>query len=430
MNRPAQPEAGTAEVNRTLGLSDAGSRRPKARRLLIAGAVLVALLLVWRFARDDEPPAHYATEPARVGDLTLYVTATGTLEPTNQVEVGIEVSGTIAEVLVDYNDRVEVGQVLARLDTARLQAQVLQARATLASAQARLRTAQARVTEAANEYQRLERVRALSGGKVPSQSELDRARAALLSAQAEEAAANAAIGEAEARLEVNETDLSKAIIRSPIDGVVLDRAVDAGQTVAASLQTPVLFTLAEDLKQMDLHVDVDEADVGRVAAGQSASFSVAAYPDREFPARIREVRYAPQSVEGVVTYETILSVANDDLALRPGMTATADILVEQLPDVLLVPDAALRFAPPPGNLVQRKPNPLSRLFGRRNSGPPLPTPGSDILQRGERVWTLREGSPTPVPVTVGTGDGRVTRILSGDITDGTELIVRRLSTDR
>jgi len=301
-----------------------GGGEPKSfwrgRNLIIAGLLLL-LVMAGLYFSDSDPATEYETAAAVRGDLLIYVIATGALEPTNKVEVGIEVSGTIASVEGDYNDQVKAGQVLARLDTAKLSAQVLQARATLKSASARALTTEARSTEARNEFARLKKVQELSGGKVPSQSDLDRAQAVLLSAQADETAAEAAISEAQARLEVAETDLSKAIIRAPISGIVLDRAVEPGQTVAAALQTPVLFTLAEDLRQMELHVDVDEADVGLVAAGQQATFSVDAYTDREFPALIKEVRFAPKTVEGVVTYETVLTVDNGDLALRPGMTA-------------------------------------------------------------------------------------------------------------
>ncbi|MEL0082994.1 MAG: efflux RND transporter periplasmic adaptor subunit [Gammaproteobacteria bacterium] len=383
----------------------------RPRNLVIIALLVIAIVTAIRLTGGD-PATQYQTALVERKELLIYVTATGALEPTNKVDVGIEVSGTIATVEVDYNDRVETGQVLARLDTAKLSAQVLQARATLESARARLLIARARLTEASNEFDRLQQVRELSGGKVPSQSELDRAEAATLSARADETAAHAAIAEAEARLEVNETDLSKAIIRAPISGIVLNRTVDPGQTVAASLQTPVLFTLAEDLQQMELRVDVDEADVGRVTAGQQATFSVDAYPERDFPAEIKEVRFAPKTVEGVVTYETILTVDNSDLALRPGMTATADILVQRLTDVLLAPNAALRFTPLPENIDT----------GDRGSSPQAS--GSPV----DQVWRLENGKPMAITVNAGASDGEMTEIGEATIGVGTPLIVRRLPT--
>ncbi|MBL4623415.1 MAG: efflux RND transporter periplasmic adaptor subunit [Immundisolibacteraceae bacterium] len=406
-----QQRAGVGAVAETLELNQ--PQQPslwRARNLIIA-ALVVLFIAVMVIRSNKAPPTEYQTAPAVRAELLIHVTATGALEPTNKVEVGIEVSGTIATVEVDYNDRVEAGQVLARLDTAKLSAQVLQARATLESARARLLTAQARSTEAGNEYARLEEVHELSGGKVPSQSDLDRAKATFLSAKADETAATAAISEAKARLEINDTDLSKAIIRAPISGIVLDRAVDPGQTVAASLQTPVLFTLAEDLQKMELHVDVDEADVGLVAVGQQATFSVDAYTSRDFPAEIKEVRFAPKTVEGVVTYETVLTVDNSDLALRPGMTATAEILVQRLTNVLQVPNAALRFTPLPENIDSDE-----EAIEDVEAG-----------QSQDRVWQLVDNKPTPLVMTAGASDSEMTVATETQISVGTELIIKRLA---
>ena len=403
-----QQRTATSAVAETLELGQ--PQRPsiwRRRNLVIAGLALL-LIVVVVIRGNKAPPVEYQTAPAIRAELLIHVTATGALEPTNKVEVGIEVSGTIATVEVDYNDRVTAGQVLARLDTAKLSAQVLQARATLESARARLLTAQARSTEAGNEFARLEQVHQLSAGKVPSQSDLDRAKATLLGARADESAAHAAISETQARLDINETDLSKAIIRAPISGIVLDRAVDPGQTVAASLQTPVLFTLAEDLQQMELHVDVDEADVGLVAVGQQATFSVDAYTSRDFPAQITEVRFAPKTVEGVVTYETVLSVDNSDLALRPGMTATAEILVQRLTDVLQVPNAALRFTPLAENID--------------NSDQV-----TDPKQSRDQVWQLEDNRPVPLVMTAGASDRDMTVATDTQISVGTELIIKRLA---
>ena len=403
-----QQRSATSAVAETLELGQ--PQRPsiwRRRNLVIAGLALL-LIVVVVIRGNKAPPVEYQTAPAIRAELLIHVTATGALEPTNKVEVGIEVSGTIATVEVDYNDRVTAGQVLARLDTAKLSAQVLQARATLESARARLLTAQARSTEAGNEFARLEQVHQLSAGKVPSQSDLDRAKATLLGARADESAAHAAISEAQARLDINETDLSKAIIRAPISGIVLDRAVDPGQTVAASLQTPVLFTLAEDLQQMELHVDVDEADVGLVAVGQQATFSVDAYTSRDFPAQITEVRFAPKTVEGVVTYETVLSVDNSDLALRPGMTATAEILVQRLTNVLQVPNAALRFTPLAENID--------------NSDQV-----TDPKQSRDQVWQLEDNRPIPLVMTAGASDRDMTVATDTQISVGTELIIKRLA---
>lgn len=273
------------DVAGTLGLDASSGRRSRLKRWLIWGTAVVALAiaaLAW-FMRDRTDGVQYETAAVRRGNLTVMVTATGNLEPTNQVEVGIEVSGTIKTVEVDYNDRLKVGQVLARLDTTKLEAQVQQSEAALASARARVLQAKASVEEAKAQLARLTRVRELSGGKVPSENEMDSARAAFARARADEASARAVVAETQATLDANRADLGKAVIRSPIDGVVLTRSAEPGQTVAASFQAPVLFVLAEDLARMELHVDVDEADVGHVRDGQEATFTVDAYPDRAFP---------------------------------------------------------------------------------------------------------------------------------------------------
>jgi HlyD family secretion protein len=368
----------------------------------------------------------YKTAQVQEGQLVVTVTATGELEPVNQVEVGTEVSGTIETVAVNFNDRVKAGQVLAKLDTDTLEAQVLKSQAALESARANLLQAQASVIEARNELKRLKHVQELSGGKVPSRHDLDTAEATLKRAQAEEATAKAQIAEAEATLRVNQTNLDKAVICSPINGIVLERKVEPGQTVAASLQTPVLFTLAEDLAQMELHVDVDEADVGQVKEGQDATFTVDAYPDRIFPAKITEVRFAPQTEEGVVTYETVLSADNSDLSLRPGMTATAEIIVKKVENAILVPNAALRFAPPEHEKQGAKrsrglvgtllPRPPMRRSPKKNQD--TPTHSTDKL-----VWTLQDRVPVPISVRIGATDGSMTEVVAGEIKPGMSLLV-------
>jgi HlyD family secretion protein len=389
---------------------------------VIIGAVIAGLVL----ARTNQPDGTpYRTEKARRGDLIVTVTATGNLEPTNQVDVGTELSGTVRSVNADYNDTVTLGQVLARLDTLKLEAQNLQYKAAVASAKAKVLQAQATVKEARSNLKRLRKVRELSGNKSPSQCDIDAADAALDRATADEASAKAAVSQAQAVLKANETDLQKAIIRSPINGVVLGRNVEPGQTVAASLQAPVLFTLAEDLSQMELHVDVDEADVGQVREGQAATFTVDAYPDRTFQAQITQVRCGSETTDGVVTYETVLKVDNTDLSLKPGMTATADITVQKVEDVLLIPNAALRFTPPApaerktasggGLLNALLPHPRRRQSQRRHA--------NTISYDEQRVWTLREGQLVPVVVTTGATDGTLTEITAGDVSPGAPFVV-------
>lgn len=413
----------TADLQRTLGLDESANGRRRVRVWLV-GAFLLALagLAITFLVGGDDEAVRFRTTDAQTGDLTVTVTATGQLKPVNQVDVGTEVSGTIESVVVDYNDRVSAGQVLARLDTAKLEAQVLQSKAALASARARVNEMQATVVETRLKSDRCKR---LAENSLCSREDLDTAQAAHLRAQAQEADARAKVAEAAAKLSLDETNLEKAVIRAPIDAIVLERQVEPGQTVAASLQTPVLFTLAEDLRQMELHVDVDEADVGQVREGQAATFSVDAYARRSFPARITQVRFAPRTVEGVVTYETLLSVDNADLSLRPGMTATADITVKTVEGALLVPNTALRFTPPA--TVARAPQNggglFSRLLIRRPAKKAETLSGKPAAGSRQQVWVLRDGRPVAVPVTVGVSDSRQTEILDGELAAGMPVIV-------
>jgi HlyD family secretion protein len=350
------------------------------------------------------------------------VTATGALQPVNQVDVGSELSGIIDTVEVDFNDRVQRGQVLARLDTDRLQARVIEAEASLASANAKLEEAKATVLETRLRYERCEQ---LAERKLCTQEDLDTNRAAHARARAVEASARAQVSVADATLDGNRTELGKAEIRSPIDGLVLQRQIEPGQTVAASLQAPVLFTLAEDLAQMELIVAVDEADVGKISEGQHAIFTVDAYPERKFPAQITQVRFAPQTIEGVVTYETVLAVDNSDLSLRPGMTATAIITVQQLRDVMLVSNAALRFTPP----VSKKAKSGGKgIFGALFRRPPHSRRRNETETDGaQQLWLLNGGAPYAVEVETGASDGSMTVISSGDIEPGQRVLIDAVS---
>jgi HlyD family secretion protein len=323
-----------ADVEQTL--SNLGGPAPAPWRRWIKWAVLALIVvaaLYFFFGRNATGETKYITAEVTKGDLTVTVTATGNLEPRNQVDIGSELSGTLRAVNVDVNDVVKAGQLLAALDTSRLKAQVLQAQSSLASADARVVQAEASAKEARANYQRLLKVRELSGNKIPSQQDMDVSESTVARADGEIVAAKAAVQQARASVETVQTDLSKTEIRSPINGVVLVRSVELGQTVAASLQAPILFTLAEDLKKMELHVSVDEADVGSVLVGQQASFTVDAFPNRRFQAHITQVHFASNNTQkatgsgtssassatstGVVTYETVLEVDNSELLLRP-----------------------------------------------------------------------------------------------------------------
>jgi HlyD family secretion protein len=413
-------------------LGPAGGRRPWWRSpTLWVTLVLLALAAAgtwyWLGKRTAAGAPRYETQAATRGPLTVTVTANGTLQPTTQVAIGSELSGTVKRVLVDVNDQVKKGQLLVELDDARLRDQVNGSRAALAAAQAAVQQARATTAEAKGNLARLQDVFARSGGQVPAQAEMASAEAALARAQANEASALANVAQARATLSSNETNLTKAAIRSPINGIVLSRAVEPGNAVAASLQAVTLFTLAEDLTKMKLSVNVDEADVGQVRDGQQARFTVAAYPTRRFPARILRVGQGSTTKDNVVTYVTDLSVDNADQSLRPGMTATATITTVQRSDALLVPNAALRFNPEAGAADAASGNGgsiVSRMMPRppRGLGGGARRAGTDIAQV-RQVWVLLDGRPRAVSVTPGVSDGRMTEITGGELKAGDNVIV-------
>jgi HlyD family secretion protein len=421
--------ADTERIDELLGPGSARAwwRRPLWWSLAVLLLALAAGIAWWQGGRRAEAP-RYVTEPVARGDLTVTVTANGTLQPTRSVGVGSELSGTVARVLADINDRVKRGQVLLELDTAKLRDQIARSRATLASSEARVAQAAATVKEARGNLARMQAVQKLSGGKVPSQAELENAQATLDRSLADETAARAAVTDARAAASSDETNLRKASIRSPIDGVVLTRAVDPGNAVAASLQAVTLFTIAEDLTRMILKANIDEADVGKVREGLGATFTVSAYPNRRYPAKITRVGYGSTTKENVVTYVAELEVENGDLSLRPGMTATATITATERRGVLLVPNAALRFAPAAadaapaaaaGGLVSRLVPRPPRTGAARKAGT---TPAG-----ARQVWVLREGVPVEVAVMPGVSDGRRTEVESAELREGDAVITDQVA---
>jgi len=409
-------------------------RRPSLWAAVAAAVLVIGGLTYWQSQQKAKAAPVFVTEALKKGDLTLTVTANGTLQPTRSVDIGSELSGTVKRVLVDVNDRVKAGQVMVELDTAKLQDQVTQARAGLASAQAELAQAVATTKEARATLARYEEVARLSGGKVPSATELDSARATRERAVASEADAQAAVAEARATLSTNETNLSKASIRSPINGVVLSRSVDPGNAVAASLQAVTLFEVAEDLTQLKLDVAVDEADVGNVKVGQQATFTVSAFPSRRYPASINRVAFGSTKTDNVVTYTTTLDVNNQDLSLRPGMTAAATIVAKQAQGVLVVPNTALRFTPSNGNSGAAASASgggiLSKLMPRPPSGNAKPkTAGTDLRSAGgaRQIWVLEQGQPVAVPVKTGISDGRNTEVSGEQLKEGMAVITEQRS---
>jgi len=422
------------DIDQTLGIDQSSDHKKRPKWWFIIALLIIASVtgtVVWKVTKNSNS-MQYLTQKVQRGDLIVTVTATGALEPTNQVDVGSELSGIIKTVEVDYNDRVKVGQILARLDTDKLKAKVLQSKASLESARAKVLEAQATVKESGDQLVRLKEVWELSNKMVPSQQDLDAAQAALHRAKAAEATAKAQVSQAQATLEADETDLAKTVIHSPINGIVLTRNVEPGQTVAASFQAPVLFTLAEDLTKMELHVDVDEADVGQVTKGQGAVFSVDAHPGRTFPARITQVRYGSQTVNGVVTYKTVLNVDNLDLSLRPGMTATADITINKVENAILVPNAALRFIPPvkEKETSSKGSSLLNMLLPRRHRPPSKQRKDSTANNKLQHVWTLRDGKLIAIAVAIGATDGRMTEVTSGDVEPGMPVVIDTKRSER
>lgn len=409
----------TASETEDLKAILASAGRPKRRwGMRLLGLVLLAGLgygaYLWSAGSTT---IAYTTSELKPGDLTVIVTATGSVEPTVQVDVSSEQSGTVREVLVDYNSEVKKGDVLARLDTDKLSADLKAKEAALASARASVSKARADEESA---KAKLDRLTALVSSRVSTQQDLDTAEFTYQAASAARESAEADVISAEAALEQAKLSLSKATIVSPIDGIVLSRDVDTGATVAASLEAPTLFTLAGDLRQMELQVSIDEADVGQVAVDQDATFTVDAFPDQRFPAKITSIRYAAETVSDVVTYKGILSVANDDLLLRQGMTATADIVVEKVSGALLIPNAALRYSPPITAIqTEGGGSGIFSLFR-----PPRQAPASAPEPTGSErtIWLLRDGQPVAVNIEIGASDGQNTVVVKGDVKEGDRVI--------
>ncbi len=415
---PSQANDPTAVANLAEILASPGGGRKKwggTWKWLAAALALAAIAAFgyWQFSGRAGTYV-YSVQKAKRGDLAVIVTATGSVQPTESVDISSELSGTVRKVNIEYNSVVKAGDVLAELDTNTLEATVQSARAKLNAAKANVAKAEASVVST---KATLDRKSELTDRRISSQQDLDDARFSYNSAVAEKASAEAQVLVAEADLRLAEVNLGRALIVSPIDGVILTRDVDPGATVAASLSAPVLFTLAGDLRKMELQVDIDEADVGQVAVGQKATFNVDAYPNATFPAEIQSIRFASETVNNVVTYKGVLSVDNGKLLLRPGMTATADIVVESISDGLLIPNAALRYSPPV--VRERGGGSIFSMFRPPRMGA-LTAPAPSGSKR--TVWVMRGGAAVAVPVEIGATDGQFTAVTSGDVKDGDELV--------
>ncbi|MFN3433530.1 MAG: efflux RND transporter periplasmic adaptor subunit [Sphingomonas sp.] len=430
------------QTDEFLGVKPVPAWRRYVKWVLVAiGVVLLALLLKSCFGPKAD--AGYATQGVERGALTVTVSATGKLAPTNQVTVGSQLSGLVTKVVVDVNDRVTAGQPLALIDPQQIDDQIRQQRAQIAANQAQVGQAQATVAESRAQLARLEEVYKLSNGRVPSASELQTGRANYQRAIAALRTAQANVTASQALLAQSQTQRQRAIIRSPVNGVVLARQIDPGATVAASFNTPTLFVIAEDLSKMKLEVAIDEADVGEVKVGQKANFTVDAFPGRTFPATITRVDLGSNltvssasstatttttaTTGQVVSYAADLTVANPSLQLRPGMTATADIVTSDKRNVLLVPNAALRFTPAAANAGGSGGGIAGSLTFRPRRDRPERTAK---LGRGasQTVYVKdAEGKPQPVQVTTGDTNGTMTEVLSGDLKPGQQVITAQLA---
>lgn len=420
-----------ADIDEFLG-QEPGKRRPKWLKWAIGGVILLVVVMLVAFLRSGSSAPRYATEGVARGDMVVYVSATGNLAPTNEVTVGSELSGLVSNVFADVNDRVTRGQALAQIDIDKLVDQVRRSSAALAQAQAQVAQGQASVRLSQAQLGRLEEVRRLSGGKVPSQADIDTGKAQYQRDVATLASARASVASAVAQLATDRTNLGRATLRSPVNGVILSRSIEVGQTVAASFNAPTLFVIADDLTKMKLEVKVDEADVGQVREGQEANFSVDAYPGKTFAARIVRVNVGSNSASSgttattassnVVSYGAVLSVANPDLALRPGMTAMARILASRQANVLTIPNAALRYAP---RKTEAKAGGGFSMFPGRGSG----SEQEVGIGRGSThtIYVLdADGKLKPVRVKIGDTDGART-IVTGGLNPGMKVVTGELA---
>lgn len=404
--------AGNPDIAAALSLDKSGRGRPNWRRWL--GYALAPLLLVgalygyqsWTASSAVEKT--YTTQAAAKGDLVVLVSASGTLQPLTKVDVSSEQSGVVRDVMFEENDPVKKSDILATLDTTTLAAQVEKAQASVIASKARIADAKTTLKEA---EQTLERTKSLASRGTLSQQDLDSAVAKRDRAESAVTTAEADLAVSEAELKVQQSALSKSTIYAPIDGIILTRSVDPGQTVAASLSAPVLFVIAEDLRRMKLEAGIDEADIGIVAEKQKARFSVDAFTGKSFNALISKISYASQTTDNVVTYEAQLDVDNADLTLRPGMTANVDIITREANGVLTVPNGGFRYQP----AVAAKSTgwSLTSLFMPRFARNTAKEPAKAAADGTRTLYVLKDGVPTPVQVKTGSTDGLITEILSG-----------------
>ncbi|MBP2673231.1 MAG: efflux transporter, family, subunit [Deltaproteobacteria bacterium] len=375
-------------------------------RKILIGVAFAAVIAggAYLYLQRTNGAETYRTAKVERGDIVDTITATGSINAVTTVSVGSQISGTIRDLFVDYNSRVRKGQVIARIDPRLLEAAVLQAQGNLENVKAALERARVTVNDAGRTYRR--NLELVKDGFV-AQSDVDAAQTAYEQSIAAEKSAEASVMQATGSLKVAQTNLEYATIRSPVDGIVISRSVDVGQTVAASFQTPTLFSIAQDLTKMQIDTNVDESDIGRAAKGQAVSFTVDAWPDRTFTGVVSQVRNAPIITQNVVTYNVVILVDNRELLLKPGMTANVTIQVKKFENILKIPNTALRYRP------------TDKAKG--NGAREVPKPKEAGSQRVYRPG--RDGKPTPVSVKTGVTNGLFTELAGGDLKEGDDLIV-------
>ena len=378
----------------------------KKKILIIAGILILIIIASAAFVlmRGGNKGIKYRTDKVSTGDIRATVTATGKVNAVTTVIVGAQTSGMIKALYVDFNSPVKRGQILAQIDPATFAAKVEQAKANLYLSQANLQKAEATLQDA---KRTLDRNETLFARNLIARSDLDTARTNMETSQAQVSASKAQVDQARASLRLADTDLAYTTIRSPVDGMVISRTVDIGQTVAASFQTPTLFNIAQDLTKMQIETSVDEADIGRAQVGQPVEFTVDAFPSLVFHGKVSEVRNSPTTVQNVVTYTVIVRVHNPEMKLRPGMTANVSIIIDSKQGVLRIPSAALRFRMP-------------ETVGKKD------IPGS----KGQQVWILEEEKPRKISVQAGISDGNYTEVVGGTLRSGQEVIIEAMDPSR
>ncbi|MFY4807991.1 efflux RND transporter periplasmic adaptor subunit [Aliarcobacter butzleri] len=407
--------------------SFSSKKRINRKFIYIAIAIVSFLAIVLFFifnGNNKSNKIEYITKKVTQGDLSVVVSTTGNLNPTNSVEIGIEVSGTLKEIFVDFNDEVKAGQILAKIDTVKLQSQVDSSTAALAIAVANQKESQVLLNNKKTLYDRTLNMYKNSGGKYPSKNELDDTRFSYEAAIESLEAAKAKVLQAQSNLKTDKQNLEKASVKSSIDGIVLNREVEVGQTLAATMSAPKLFTIAKDLTNMDLIVSIDEADVADIKKDLPVTFTVDAYPNKVFNGKVKQVRLNPVDTNGVVTYETVVSVDNEDLLLKPGMTATAKIITKESKNKLLIPNGALRFKPK----MQEQKNGGVNLVGPNMNRPA--NVARDLSKKElSPIFILENNQPKRVMVKVLDSDGKLTSIESEELKVDDEVIISQKSDD-